>query len=82
MIPVSSSCISAYDYDPTTMELEITFRSGRTYTYSGVTPDVAAGFAAASSKGSYFNEEIKGSYSASEGAGFPIKPSTLLELLG
>jgi hypothetical protein len=60
-IPVSSSAISSISYDVTTLTLTITFRdSGKSYDYE-VNPLIYAGLMAASSKGAYFNEYIKGS---------------------
>lgn len=36
-VPVSNSTnIEAYNYDSSTQELKIQFRSGKTYTYTGV----------------------------------------------
>lgn len=43
-------------------ELTIRFASGRTYTYFGVEPDVAAGLGSADSAGSYFWRNIKDQY--------------------
>ena len=57
--PVSSSNLVGVDYDPATRELRVTFQSGRTYTYEGVTEDEYAGLLGAGSAGRYFNDVIK-----------------------
>lgn len=60
--PVSSSAISSVSYHALTQRLEITFHSGKTYTYQGVPVHVYQGLMAAGSKGAYFNENIKDNY--------------------
>lgn len=62
MIPLSSSNLSAYDYDEETRTLRITFKSGRTYTYADVPQSIADGLGTASSPGGYFNATIKNQY--------------------
>ena len=58
-VPLTSSNLSGVDYDPVTRELRVTFHSGRTYTYEGVTVDEYAGLLGAGSAGRYFNDVIK-----------------------
>ncbi len=52
-------------YDAGEQELQIRFKSGRTYNYGGVPQTVADGLAQADSPGSYFNGNIKGVFSES-----------------
>jgi len=60
---LQSSNLSSYSYDPDSETLRITFKSGRTYTYSSVPPSVADGLGTASSPGRYFNATIRNQYS-------------------
>jgi len=57
-----SSVIQRYLYDHSKQELIVTFVTGRTYAYEDVPPEVYAAFAAASSKGAFFNAEIRDTY--------------------
>lgn len=60
--PESSAFIEIM-YWPFTSELRVTFRNSEdTYVYYDVSPEVWHSFKTADSKGSYFNEEIKGYY--------------------
>ena len=61
-----STVIKDFDYDADTRELEITFVTGRVYVYSAVPEDVFEGFLAASSKGEFFNAEIRNVYAYRE----------------
>jgi len=63
MIPLNSSNLMGYDYEPETRMLKITFMSGRTYIYEDVPQDVVDGLASAISPGRYFNASIKDTYS-------------------
>jgi hypothetical protein len=63
MIPVSSSNILGYDYDPVTRVLQVAFLSGRTYAYKDVPENVVDEFSTADSKGRFLNENIKNNYS-------------------
>lgn len=54
-----SSVITGANYWPEQKALELSFTSGRRYLYLGVTREVAEAFAAAPSKGGYFNSSIK-----------------------
>ena len=55
----SSSVIRGAWYVPSRQELDLLFTSGRRYIYSGVPMAIAEGFAAAESKGRYYNAEIR-----------------------
>ena len=61
-VAVTSSAISSIGYDEDTKVLEVTFRSGSSYTFSGVPMSVFQDFVGAGSKGAYFNANIKDSY--------------------
>jgi hypothetical protein len=54
-----STAIRAQYYRPECRELEVTFITGRRYIYFDVPQDVADAFRAASSKGAFFNTEIR-----------------------
>ena len=57
-----SAVIASIRYSTERRELEITFRSGRNYTFFDVPPEVAANMRAAFSKGEFFNAHIRGTY--------------------
>lgn len=58
-----SSAFTSIGYRCSEKELWVTFRnSGVSYVYYGVAPEVWSAFKEADSKGSFFNEEIKGYY--------------------
>jgi lysyl-tRNA synthetase class 2 len=57
-----SSVIRRYAYDPAKRELVIEFTTSRLYVYFNVPEAEAARFAAASSKGRYFNLHIRDRY--------------------
>jgi KTSC domain len=59
---LNSTALSSAAYDDESMELEITFASGRTYTFHEVPKNVYDSLVSASSPGSYYNSEIKGIY--------------------
>ena len=61
-VPVDSSSIGSVGYEPGTRMLEVEFRHGAVYVYSGVPPEVFAGFMAAESKGRYLNGHIRDIY--------------------
>ena len=61
-----STVIRSYLYDPAKRELWIAFVSGRRYIYAGVPQDVFDAFKAASSRGTFFNLEIRGHYAYRE----------------
>jgi hypothetical protein len=54
-----STAIRRATYDPDAETLELTFVTGRRYRYFAVPAGVAEGFAAARSKGGYFNRRIR-----------------------
>lgn len=62
MPSLSSSAISQVEYDPGSRTLQITFRSGRSYTLRGVPEYHYAGLLNASSAGSYFSYYLRGRY--------------------
>lgn len=57
-----SSVIRRFSYDEPQRRLRVTFTSGDVYDYSGVPPEVAAGFRAAFSKGRFFASDIRDRY--------------------
>ena len=64
LIPIESSIIESIGYDAETNILAVIFLKNRSvYFYPGVPQEVYDNFLAAESKGSYFNEKIKGAYS-------------------
>lgn len=54
-----SSVIRSWHYDADAQWLDVVFTSGRGYRYFDVPEAVVAGLAAAGSKGSYLNREIR-----------------------
>lgn len=65
-IQVASRTVAAIGYDPESQTLEVEFTSGRVYQYKDVPPEVARAFLCASSKGRYFNGNIKNFYATIE----------------
>jgi hypothetical protein len=59
---VPSSAIRSFSYSAKNSELSITFVSGRRYVYIDVPQDAVDAFKAATSKGSFFNNEIRDCY--------------------
>ena len=59
---MDSSLIRGALYWPEHRALELSLANGRRYLYLGVPTKVAEDFAAASSKGSYFNRVIRGRF--------------------
>jgi hypothetical protein len=59
---VPSSVIRSFSYSAKNSELSITFVSGRRYVYTDVPQDVFDAFKAATSKGTFFNDEIRDAY--------------------
>lgn len=59
---VSSSAIARIGYNPADSRLVVTFNSGRSYAYFGVSRQRFVAFEAADSKGNYLNTQIKGRY--------------------
>ena len=58
-IPVESSNVASVGYDVASSTLEIEFKNGTIYQYSGVSENEYSGLMSASSKGSYLNQHIK-----------------------
>jgi hypothetical protein len=56
---VASTTLATVAYDDEGGILQLKFRSGAVYRYFGVPPEVHASLVRASSKGRYFNEEIR-----------------------
>jgi lysyl-tRNA synthetase class 2 len=54
-----SSVIRSADYDPDALTLDVTFASGRMYTYFNVPEWKFDGLITASSAGEYFNQHIR-----------------------
>ena len=57
-----STAIRHFSYDARTEQLSVTFITGRKYVYGHVPPTVYDDFHAASSKGRFFNAEIRDRY--------------------
>lgn len=57
-----SSALASSSYEPSSKELTITFKSGRSYTYRSVPPDVAEQLSSADSPGTFWRNEIKDTY--------------------
>ena len=57
--PVESSNLASVGYDESSSTLEIEFRHGDIYQYSAVPLSVYQGLMSASSKGQYFDQNIK-----------------------
>ncbi len=61
--PVTSSAIVAMGYDPITQQLYIVFTSSpKPYTYCAVPAPVFDAFMAATSKGAYFHQAVRGRF--------------------
>jgi len=65
-IAVDSSSVTQIGYDPATWELEVAFRSGRTYRYQQVPVAAYRLLLQAPSIGRFVNEQIKPRFEASE----------------
>ena len=62
MVSVRSSAIRAVGYDPATGRMQIRFAEGHSYTFCGVPDSVHRSLMSAASKGSYYNNFIRGRY--------------------
>ena len=60
--PLASTAVLSAGYDPTTQELELEFRNGRIYRYTGVGQGVYDFLLRAPSKGGYVNRMVDGRY--------------------
>lgn len=61
-----SSCVQAAGYEKG--ELTVQFQDGSIYTYTGVSPLVWGSFLRVTSKGYFFNKNIRNNYSFYEGS--------------
>ncbi len=59
---IDSSVIKAVRYQAETKQMQILFPSGDTYTYEGVEQSMYDGLMSAKSKGTYYQENIKGKF--------------------
>ena len=57
-----STVIRRFSYDEPERELHVTFQSGDLYDYFEVPPEVPKRWKAATSKGEFFSEHIRGRY--------------------
>jgi hypothetical protein len=57
-----STTLAAAAYDGRHERLELDFRDGTRYAYSGVTPNLYRDLLRANSKGSFFNRHIRGCF--------------------
>ena len=64
--PVSSSAIASIGYDPDAQMLEVEFLHGGVYQYMNVPQSVYDEFMGASSKGNYFDGNIRNVYPTSK----------------
>lgn len=65
-LPVKSSNIAAIGYDSTSKTLEVEFKTGTAYSYSGVPSSIARAFRKAQSIGGYFAKNIKPKYASTK----------------
>jgi lysyl-tRNA synthetase class 2 len=63
---LDSSVIRSTDYDPDARTLDVTFRTGRAYTYFDVPEWKYDGLVTASSAGEYFNTHIRDQHAFQE----------------
>ena len=61
-LTVISSAIAAIRYDEAKKRMWITFNTGKTYLYHGVSSSVVGAFLSAGSKGRFYLSRIKGRY--------------------
>jgi hypothetical protein len=61
-----SSAIGNIDYNLQRREMTVTFTTGRRYVYQNVPSAVVMAFRSATSRGAYFNDEIRDRYSFHE----------------
>ncbi len=62
MIPVRSTAISAVGYDKMTQQMCIKFKQGHSYNFCRVPESIFLGLTSASSKGRYYDDNIKDRY--------------------
>ncbi|MGQ0533896.1 MAG: KTSC domain-containing protein [Caulobacteraceae bacterium] len=61
-----STAIADIEYDPERKQLRITFVTGRIYIYEDVPIDVFEDLMSTSSRGAYFNRNIRSAYECRE----------------
>ena len=61
-VTMDSTTLSAVAYDNRGGELQLDFRDGARYVYSGVAPELFRELLRAPSKGSFFNRYIRGRF--------------------
>jgi len=59
---LNSSVLASASYDEKLQLLTIAFKSGKTYDFFDVPPEIWNGFKEAESKGSFFSRNIKGKF--------------------
>lgn len=59
-IPVNSSTIVSIAHDPETEEMEVAFKSGKTYSFRGVSAQKFDNFRLAPSPGKHFHQHFRG----------------------
>ncbi len=59
---MKSRDLAIVGYDPETKTLEVAFRNGGVYQYTGVPAQIHQNLMSASSHGTYFNQNIKDRY--------------------
>lgn len=57
-----SSTVASTNYNPETGHLDVTFHGGRSYQYSGVSEETAAGIESAKSVGGYLHSAVIGKH--------------------
>lgn len=62
MPQVRSDAVRRIEHDPDTPRMQVTFTNGRTYTFCRVPVEIYERFLATSSKGSFYNNRIRGRY--------------------
>ena len=70
-IAVESTLLASIAYDAQREVLQLEFRSGAAYRYSGVPADICQSLLRAPSKGNYFNRHIRGQFPYA-----PVQPSS------
>lgn len=59
---VNSTNLKSVGFDPTSLVLEVEFHSGRIYEYLDVPKNKHASLMSATSKGTYFSQQIRDKY--------------------
>jgi len=61
-VNLDSTTLAAVVYDDCRAELQLDFRDGARYAYSGIAPELFRDLLCATSKGSFFNQYIRGRF--------------------